>query len=201
MRIVVIGGSIVNGFPVREKDSWVNKWAAETGHEIINKGVNGSTADDILKRFPYDVVANKPDCAVMLFGTKDIATKGEDVEQVFEKLQEMVNYCRQNNIRPVVGVPLLIDEPAACASTMEEGGIDYQSCIDAEEANEKMRQYRAMILAAAQKEGFDVIDLQNEFQRAIGRKDPGQFYADGLKLNAKGHKIIHNIIQKSGLYN
>ncbi len=199
MKIVVIGGSIVNGFPVRSKDSFVSLWSAASDHEIINKGVNGSTAEDILNRFYDDVIAEKPDCAMLVFGTKDIVTKDGDVDYVFGKLMEMVDRCKKNNIRPVVAVPLLVDELIACESMNEDLGFEANTCIDFQEGNVKMRAYRQKILDAAAKDGFLVVDLQGEFEKATAGKDTSQFYADGLKLNAKGHKILFNIVKDSGL--
>jgi len=199
MKIVVIGGSIVNGFPVRSKDSWVSLWEAATDHEIINKGVNGSTAEDILNRFYDDVIAQKPDCAMILFGTKDIATKGGEVDYVFSQLQEMIDRCKKNGITPVVAIPLLIDEPVACEAMTEDLSVDMDTCINYQEGNQKMREYREKILDASKNQGFLAIDLQGEFEKAIAGKDSSQFYADGLKLNAKGHKILFDIVKQAGL--
>jgi lysophospholipase L1-like esterase len=193
MKIVVIGGSIVNGFPVKDKDSWMSLWTGASKNEIINKGVNGNVAEDILNRFYDDVISEKPDSAVILFGTKDIATKGEEVDYVFTQLQEMVNRCLQNDIKPIVATPLLIDIPQACKVMAGD------ACIDYETGNKKLHQYREMILEASKKQGFDVLDLQGEFEKAITGKDTAQFYADGLKLNAKGHKLIATILEASNL--
>ena len=200
MKIVVIGGSIVNGFPVRSKDSWVSLWsAAAPQHEIINKGVNGSTAVDINNRFYDDVISLNPDCALMVFGTKDIATKGGNVDDVFSQLMEMVERCRKNNIKPVVAIPLLVDEPIACESMSEDLGFDTNTCIDFQEGNVKLREYRQKILDAAAQQGFLAVDLQGEFEKVIEGQDHSQLYADGLKLNAKGHKILFNIVKAAGL--
>jgi acyl-CoA thioesterase-1 len=188
MKIVVIGGSIVNGFPVKDKESWISLWAASSNHEIINKGVNGNIAEHIINRFHNDVIAEKPDAAIIMFGTKDIATLGEDPEYVFSELQIMINKCIDHQIKPIVGIPLLIDVPAACKVMAGDACIDYVA------ANERMREYRQMILDASAEQGFEVIDLQGGFVKAIAGKDPADYYSDGLKLNAKGHKIVRSLI-------
>ncbi len=193
MKIVVIGGSIVNGFPVKSNYSWMHLWAEKSNNEIINKGVNGSVAQDILKRFYDDVISEKPDVALILFGTKDIATNGEKVEYVFEQLLEMVEKCLKNGIKPIVATPLLIDIPQACKVMAGD------ACIDYEAGNKKMQQYRELILGAAKEKDFEVLDLQDQFEKALAGKDRAEYYADGLKLNAKGHKVIATIIGSSNL--
>ena len=61
MKIVCIGNSIVNGFPLKRSQCFTGLLRSRYGYETINKGVNGDTTDGIYERFDSDVTAHRPD--------------------------------------------------------------------------------------------------------------------------------------------
>ena len=69
--IVAIGDSLVYGFPYSPRYSWVHLASLEIGEEIVNKGVCGETTEDIMLRITDDVIALKPDLAIIMGGTND----------------------------------------------------------------------------------------------------------------------------------
>ncbi|NCA78125.1 MAG: GDSL family lipase, partial [Alphaproteobacteria bacterium] len=56
-KLVCIGNSITNGFPLKRSQSFPALIREATGWEVINKGNNGETTEQVLERFPKDVLA------------------------------------------------------------------------------------------------------------------------------------------------
>ncbi len=81
MKIVFIGNSIINGFPYDRNQEFVSLYREASGNEVINKGVNGDTVHGIIRRFSQDVLAHKPDVAVILTGTNEFIYKESLPEQ------------------------------------------------------------------------------------------------------------------------
>lgn len=50
-RIVFIGHSIINGYPLSRNQCFVGLLKSETSIDIINQGANGETTSDIMRRF------------------------------------------------------------------------------------------------------------------------------------------------------
>ena len=79
-KLVFIGNSIVNGFPMSRGRSFPGqirkalKEGLDTGGkvplygDVINKGVNGETTLDILRRFDHDVLAHAPHAVFIMTG-------------------------------------------------------------------------------------------------------------------------------------
>lgn len=80
MKIVCIGNSIVNGFPLKRSQCFTGLLRSRYGYETINKGVNGDTTDGIYERFDSDVTAHRPDVCLLLTGTNDFIG-GKSAEQ------------------------------------------------------------------------------------------------------------------------
>ena len=90
-KIVCIGNSIVNGFPLRRSQCFASLLREATGWEIINKGNNGETTAQILARFERDVISHHPDIVVILTGTNDFIFQDATPEEAFQNLIHMAN--------------------------------------------------------------------------------------------------------------
>jgi len=84
-KIVFIGNSIVNGFPLSRGRSFPGliraavKAGEATFHaDVINKGVNGETTAQILDRFEHDVLDHEPAVVVIMTGTNDFIYREAD---------------------------------------------------------------------------------------------------------------------------
>ena len=71
LKIVCIGNSITNGFPYRRSLSFPSIIREATSFEVINKGNNGESTEDVLARFKHDVLDHKPDVVTIMSGTND----------------------------------------------------------------------------------------------------------------------------------
>lgn len=77
-KLIFIGNSIVNGFPFSRGKSFpgliratVRDGTAGFSYDIINKGINGQTTEEILQRFDQDVISHDPTAVFILTGTND----------------------------------------------------------------------------------------------------------------------------------
>lgn len=75
MKIVAFGDSITYGDTGDHGEPHPRRWttllAEKTGHEVVNKGVNGDTTRLALERFPADVQESGADVVLIQFGYND----------------------------------------------------------------------------------------------------------------------------------
>ncbi|HHW42024.1 MAG TPA: GDSL family lipase [Syntrophomonadaceae bacterium] len=110
-RIVCLGDSLTYGYPYGPRYSWVYYAARKTGLNLVNAGVNGDTVEDMARRFPGDVLKREPLAVVILGGTNDAFCSEVTIAQTVYYLEEMIKAAVDNNIQPVIGLPLPVDDP------------------------------------------------------------------------------------------
>jgi len=108
-RLICIGDSITWGFPYGPDYSWVRISAEAVGQAMINRGINGDTAADLLARFNRDVVAHDPSHVFIMAGTNDAAI-GLPLASYQDKILKMHASALGNGICPAVGLPIPSDE-------------------------------------------------------------------------------------------
>lgn len=109
-KIVCIGDSITFGFPYGTEVSWTRLLAKATGYTVINRGINGSTTEDMLNRFHRDVLPHSPDYVIIMGGANDIVWR-ESIDRIVWNLQEMVKLASDQGIKVVFGLPTPFNEP------------------------------------------------------------------------------------------
>lgn len=113
MKIVAFGDSITYGDTGDHQEPHPRRWttllAEKTGHEVVNRGVNGDTTRLALERFPRDVQESGADVVLIQFGYNDCNHWDTDhglprvsLGAFRENLEEMVARARQFNIHPFV---------------------------------------------------------------------------------------------------
>ncbi len=172
-KIVCIGNSIVNGFPLRRSQCFVSLLREATGWEIINKGNNGETTAQILARFERDVISHHPDCVLILTGTNDSIYQDATPEEAFQNLIHMANAAALHGIRSVFLTPLPVDEAMATERWMQGYGINYARVTEELDALSDM----------IRRSGTRYLDL-NQLYRECGQ------YLDGIHPTAAGHRFI-----------
>ncbi|MDO4545987.1 MAG: GDSL-type esterase/lipase family protein [Bacillota bacterium] len=184
-KLVFIGNSIVNGFPLKRSQCFAGLIRQETGWDVINKGVNGQTTTDLDNRFDRDVLSHKPNMFFILSGTNDFIYGEATPEQAFANLEGMakralsgigadgIKYAEPNTITPVFLTPIPTDPEMASRLWMAGAGVDYQR------VNRQMFELTTRIKAAA----FDFIDLNGSYQQC------GQYH-DGVHPTEEGHRFI-----------
>jgi lysophospholipase L1-like esterase len=182
LKIVCIGNSIVNGFPLKRSQCFVSLWRESSGHEIINKGENGDISSNIVLRFQRDVVAHKPAAVVVLTGTNDFIHQLETPVNVLGYMSQMVQAARSYAMEPILMTPLLTSP--AMAGRLWIPDVDYNT------VNDKLRVLRSLMLEYGENNKVRIIDAQMEFASLCTEVNEDIYLIDGLHPTAEGHKAI-----------
>ncbi|HCF49119.1 MAG TPA: GDSL family lipase, partial [Syntrophomonas sp.] len=103
-KIVFLGDSITWGFPWGPSESWVNRLELVLDAELINKGMNGNTTGDMLRRFDRAVLNCRPTHVVISGGINDVFC-GESFDRITWNIREMAATAQANGIKVILGTP------------------------------------------------------------------------------------------------
>lgn len=109
-RIVCLGDSITWGFPWGPSVSWVTMLKDHVDAEFINKGINGNTTTDMLRRFERAVIDQKPTHVLIMGGINDVIC-AESFDRISWNIREMIQKAEQAGITVIMGQPTAVDEP------------------------------------------------------------------------------------------
>lgn len=171
-RIYALGDSITYGFPYGPHRSWVKMVAQSIGYTIINGGINGDTTAFMLHRL-RDALANKPSHLILLGGTND-AYWGHSLTEVSQNVSEVFARCRENRIKPILGLPIPVDEPQVEALLAD---------------------YRAFMQDLAERDHIPVIPFQRAFL-GENRRFKVELTTDGCHPNIEGYEAMAEIAKK-----
>ncbi|MCG1013264.1 hypothetical protein JT739_11745 [Tepidanaerobacter sp. GT38] len=167
IKIIALGDSLTQGYPYDIKASWVNILNSEKGFNIINKGINGDTLEGMLKRFYGDVAAYRPDLVIIMGGTND-AFNGFSLSSMENNLKNIVKKALDTGIRPIIGIPLPVDEPAV---------------------EEKLCKFREFVREYCCDKNIAYIDFYTPLVGSNGRiKEEMDF--DGIHPNKQGYRAM-----------
>ena len=144
MTIVALGDSTTAGTPEFRSpaeappdgrgnpESQYTYWVAQRHPEwrVLNRGVAGERADEILRRFDRDVLAHHPQLVIVLAGVNDLF-QGEPAARIIERLQRLYERAAQAGI-----------SVAACTILPYEG-LDESRRARLAEVNAWIRDYSA----------------------------------------------------------
>ena len=182
MKIVCIGNSIVNGFPLKRSQCFTGLLRSRYGYETINKGVNGDTTDGIYERFDSDVTAHRPDVCLLLTGTNDFIG-GKSAEQAFDNIKRILAKAAQlDSMQMILMTPLLTYPPMAERMWIP---ADYTAL------NKTLEEFAQRLKSL---EGCSIIDTQSAFKNCgIAAEDA---YSDGIHPTAEVHEFLAEYIAK-----
>jgi lysophospholipase L1-like esterase len=187
IRIVALGDSTTAGTPgwmsplespprgAGDETSQYAYWLmrARPGWDVLNRGVNGERSDEIRRRFPRDVLLERPTAAVIIAGVNDIY-QGLSVEHVTAQLAAMY------------------DEAAHAAITVVAGTIiPYNTATP--EQNGKMHEINAWIRSRADGRQLHLVDTRTAVALA-GNMDLLADTVDELHPTAAGYRRMAEAI-------
>lgn len=187
MKIVCIGNSIVNGYPLRRSQCFASLWRHASGHEIINKGENGDVTPNVYARFTNDVVSHRPGAAVVLTGTNDLIYQVCTPSGTMGWLVKIVMLAKENSIEAVLMTPLLVDARMAEMHWLPDA--DYDT------VNDQLKELRKLMLEYGQKNGVTIVDAQDFYSRLYTKENASDYLLDGLHPTAAGHEALAELLQ------
>jgi len=170
-RIVCLGDSLTYGFPFGPRTSWTSRLAEMAGCEVINEGVNGNTTGDMLRRFELSVLARRPTHVVIMGGTNDVVWR-ESHDRIVDNLKRMVELAEANGIKPVLGLPIPIDD---------------------EEMERRLVRLREWIKAYAEAKNLPIIDFYSAFIDGNGNIIDS-YFLDGAHPSRQGYEAMGRAI-------
>ncbi len=195
-KIVFIGNSIVAGYPWSKGKSFASvirrtlsgsgelpapDYAASTGFDILNKGVNGDTTSGIAERFDRDVLAQNPDIVFFMTGTNDFIYRDASPQEAFDNLEALARRGDAAEIRSVYMTPLPVDAGKAGYMWLAGCGVSYDA------VNREIETFSALI----RESGRPFVDMNRLFRNYIEQTgDPDLAYMDGIHPMPDGHIFI-----------
>lgn len=104
-KLVCLGDSITWGFPYGPEYSWVNIAQQVLGFPMVNRGINGSTAEDLVNRFDNDVISQNPSHVLILVGAND-ASINLPLQTYSEYLSAMFDTAQAHGISTIIALPV-----------------------------------------------------------------------------------------------
>ncbi|PKM85333.1 MAG: hypothetical protein CVU86_02625 [Firmicutes bacterium HGW-Firmicutes-11] len=181
-KIVFIGNSIVNGFPHKRSECFVSRFREMTGHDVINKGINGETTDQIKSRFEKDVLSHKPSRVYLLTGTNDFIYSTATPAEALASLLVLGHTAIAHGILPVLLTPLMIDGALAEQRWLE--GTDY------EKVAKELVLMRELMMELSSDQGIAVVDTQRYYMDLYDRSNVEEYLSDGLHPTVVGHAAL-----------
>jgi lysophospholipase L1-like esterase len=149
--------------------------------KVVNKGIGGQKAEDLIKRFDDDVVKLKPAVVTISIGINDVwhrLNQPHDPKVLAaykENVAKMVDMAQQADIRVILLTPTVIEE-----NPSSEGNKRLAAYVKAEKQ-----------IAAEKK--CQLVDLHGMFLKALKKKPAGQdkwLTADGVHMQPPGDAIM-----------
>ncbi len=181
MKIVCLGDSLTYGYEVPRGDNWVSLAGAASGHEFVNRGLNGDTTGGFLARFYAEVLVAAPAAVIIMGGCNDIMTSGTDLG-ARANLSAMVHQAAGRAIRPILAIPPPMDGPNVRK--------DWAQLADFDQVQRTLADFVGWLRSFAGIFGILTIDFYRLFQPDPGRTLDSGLYIDGLHPNRTGHRMM-----------
>lgn len=149
--------------------------------EMINAGISGNDSSEGLARLDRDVLSQKPDLVVIMFGMNDIATKNITPELFSANLKQIARRCREIGAEVVLCTQNSI-YPAGPRRPVE-----------------KLAAYTETVRATAKDISAPLADCYRAFE-SVRAADPLEWkflMSDTIHPNMNGHKLFAEVIAET----
>ncbi len=158
----------------------------ERHYEFVNRGVSGSQTENLLARWEEDALAPDPDVLSVLVGINDCLFHGRagiwdlsaaDYERNYRRI---LTLSKEKN--PALKIILL--EPFAHIAGQKN------AAAPAVVREAILKQEQKIVRCLAAEFGAVFVPLQEEFDRAMTRREPAYWIWDGTHPTEAGHALI-----------
>ena len=156
-------------------------------YEVINKGNNGETTEQVFSRFEKDVVSHKPDFVTILTATNDFIYNTASAAEAFLYLQKMVGLSLENNIKVIFLSSFLT------APFMAEKAWNTGNPTDYEKVNRELMEFSELsmkYIEGLKDERAKYLHLQKAYKEFEDRVSSEEAYRDGLHPSITGQEFI-----------
>lgn len=189
-QIVAIGDSITQGANNRDKTGYLDDIDALLAErypdlklpKVINVGISGQKAEDLVVRFKKDVVDKKPQWVTISIGINDVwhrlkdPHKPEVLAKYTENVGKMVDMAQAAGIKVILLSPTVIQEDAAA------------------EGNKRLAEYIAAEKKIAEEKKCQFVNLHQMFLAALAKKPAdvkgNWLTGDGVHMKPMGDALM-----------
>ncbi|MCY2928115.1 MAG: SGNH/GDSL hydrolase family protein [Planctomycetota bacterium] len=149
---------------------------------IINVGISGQKAEDLVARFANDVVAKKPAYVTLSIGINDVwhrlgAPHDPNILAAYKaNVEKMVDMAQAAKIKVILLAPTIITEDVKAAG------------------NTRLKLYVQAMKDIAEAKKCQFVDLHQMFLTALEKKPAGEsdkwITSDGVHMNDKGDAVM-----------
>lgn len=168
MRVVALGDSITEGYMCYPEDGWVSIVGRELGITIYNLGTCGDLTRNMRRRFRHQVLRLRPSHCIILGGTND-AFCDISLDDYSENIEIMAEYCQNNSIIPIIGIPT--------------PSLSYPEEFILQEYRGWLKEY-----AASQK--ITIIDFYSVLADTISMIAKQEYLLDEVHPNIQGYRVM-----------
>lgn len=174
----VVDRKLGTGYPAHVKEL-LKKDFSELKIKVINRGISGNRAIDLVNRWEEDCIALKPDYVSILIGVNDTWRKYDaNDETPADLFKERLKFILEETLNKTKAQIILLNP----------------FLLDVNENITKMREdlsFKQEAVAALAKEyGTKFIDLDRIFLDASKELAPEHFSGDGVHPSQAGHELI-----------
>lgn len=188
MKILCLGDSLTYGYAIPRGQVWTALCAAQTGIEIINRGVNGNTTGGMQAQLAAELAYTRPDAVILLGGCNDLIY-GCDLAGARANMGGMAHFATAAGVLPLIGTPI---SPRPAVRRDWEGLIPENLSLVLSEYTDWLRLFSRSL-------HFPLLDFGQEFPKLAARYGIQQeacYLADGLHPNQMGHALMAEIAAK-----
>ena len=173
---------------------FLQQWVGDRAYVDVT-GICGEVTADMVKRFPYDVVARAPQVVVILGGTNDLGWNVSPL-RIGENLQHMYRQALSANIQPVgVTVPSIGMGGKEVGYTFPSETRSSGLLPEWVHAHLKARlQLNRMIEEACLTLSMTCLDLFTETAEGSAKLLAQRYSSDGLHFNTAGYEAFARLI-------
>lgn len=168
MKIAAIGDSITYGFPYSSSASWLDIAARHFGLEYLNRGVNGDTTSQMMRRFIRDVSHYHPTHVIVMGGTNDVF-ESVSTKEIMDNIVRILALARDDGMNPILGLPI------PCSDLWAE---------------KQLSEYRSELRTIALAQSIHVIDFYSAMAGEGGLGIKSCLYCDGVHPNEAGYEVM-----------
>jgi lysophospholipase L1-like esterase len=143
-------------------------------NDVLNRGINGNTTGDMLKRLDV-IIEMKPEYCFIMGGINDMSL-GISNPEIFENYVLIIHKLKTSNINPVI------------QSTLYISG----SVLGSGEINQKVSDLNRQLAVFAKQNDIDFIDVNGSLSGKTGLI--ADFTNDGIHLSLKGYRAWKEVI-------
>ena len=185
MKIYCLGDSLTFGFGVKPSSRWANLVAAETGIEMINRGISGDTAVGMLSRLGGIISEIKeahgePQLVFVMGGYNDYFYSGS-FDTARSSIGAIIHQLLSSGIDVLAGIPAQIS-----SADIPE---NWSSLIDYRAGSAETDEYCSWLENYCRAFAVPFIDFRPCLQDSSGKLNE-DLLLDGLHPNTRGHRLM-----------